>query len=810
VDAQDGITPVTAADDGTLLSREPHGFPGAVAVVGLETGTLASLRLARTLSLVAAARGHAFATLEAEVIDAGQTDLSHRAGGRLEVRLPRSWLREHGGSTAALRAAVGQLFEALPASDTPKQGTGPDTGQEPPAARARVLLFRNPFTKDVDRGDARQLNPGSHHLISALEVAGHRTVLLDAKLPLQDACTRPPHLDDPLAEDQVLTDPGELQKALVDHPDIDLICITLLERCVGQVRELCRWIRRHSDAWIAVGGPLPTAAPEHCLAHLPEVDVVVRGDGEIVLPTLAAELAGVARGEGPDPASWSRLAALDGVALRGGGRLLCAHLDRVNRVPDLDSSPLSMDLLAREQVEGGLSLTTSRGCVYACRFCSVHDRQHWRAMSAERVLSQLAEYRSRLATLHGKGIPGGAMRLQLWDDDFFIDPERAAAILRGIRSAGHEIAFLQGTVASFFRRTGKRDEWQLDEELLDAIPRDAFSRTGGLKLGTESFCDRELRRLGKPYRVAQIRQLVAALARRGIRQDHYLVLCNRETSLDDLLDGLETIAELRWRAGPGFSVLQPSWLIHLFPTALHRTAQRRGRARELPTAGCLHAPGYPEYDYPLVMPERPGRPEVFEVVRRLPAGMHFGAAGPVDDPIEGVHDGGDWGYTHVFDGIRRVLSRRLGELAGDPRPAAGAERARIRAALDGRLRRAPGLTVGLAGRLSPALEPPPGRADESDLSDYLETLLGRAGGATGARVEQRVGAGGPQLRTWVDDHPVDLSVSRRGKGPAAAHTRNLALVVRSPTDTEEERRRAGIAIERVRAVLDPLDREDLP
>ncbi len=814
VDGHDGVTRVVIGRDGQRLAQEPHGFPGVVTVDGAGLGALERLRLARTLSLVATVRGLTFCSIEASVEAGGEPRTRFEGRKNLVVELPQQWVRTHGRTVAALRAAVASLLEDLPrVAQSPGEGTGAGPRGEAGSSQAQVLLFRNPFTKDVDRGDARQLNPGSHHLISALRADGHRTVLLDAKLPLQDACARPPDVDDPLDAGQVLTDPDDLLGALARHPDLDLVCLTVLERCIGQIRELCRWIRANSDAWIAIGGPLPTAAPEHCLAHLPEVDVLVRGDGEQVLPLLARTLAGTNRRVGLGERGWRALDTLRGVAVRSGGRLVAAQLDQVNRVDDLDESPLDFALLEPEHVEGGLSLTTSRGCVYACRFCSVHDRQLWRAMSADRVLGLLAAYRARLIDLFGERsrVPAAAMRIQLWDDDFFVDRTRARRILAGLADAGHEISFIQGTAASFFRRNGRRSEWQLDEDLLDLIPAHAFTRTGGLKIGTESFADRELKRLGKPYRVEQLRQLVPALAHRGIRQDHYLVLCNRETSLHDLLDVLETIAELRWLAGPGFSVLQPSWLIHLFPTAIHRTAQRRGLADRLPTAGILRRPDHGEYDYPLVMPDRPRRPEVFEVVRRLPAGMHFGAAGEGVELLEGVHSRADWTYTRVFAGIRAILEDRLAELRDAAGPAARAEEVRIEAVLAGRLAAAPASTVGLVARLSPGLDADLAQPGAPRIEGYLRALLQRAGEEElfGHSVELVAGHGELLLRVDVGSAHVDLAVSVRGDAPAAATTRNLALVVRSPLETDADRAGASRAIEGIHPALELLDSEEL-
>jgi len=670
------------------------------------------------------------------------------------------------------------------------------------------------FTKDVDRGDARQLNPGAHHLISALREQGHETILVDAKHPLQDVCERPPTVDEPLDPEQVLTDPGELADALAAHPDLDLVCLTVLERSLAQVRELCRFIRDRSDAWIAVGGPLPTAAPEHCLVHLPEVDVLVRGDGETLLPRIAGAVAGLDRGEGALEVLEATLAGEHGLAARAGGALLCSHLDRINRVPDLDDSPLDFEFLERDQVQRGISLTTSRGCVYACRFCSVHDRQLWRAMSAERVLEHLRRYRRRLTELYGgvERIPAEALELQLWDDDFFVDSARAAAILEGAASAGHRVSFLQGTVASFFVREGRRITASLDGDLLDAIPPDIFTETGGLKVGTESFCDAELHRLGKPYAVDHVRRLVEGLARRGIRQDHYLVLCNRDTSLDDLLSGLETIAELRWKAGESFSVLQPSWLIHLFPTALYRTAQRRGFDGDLPNAGVLGVPGHPEFDYPFVLPAPPLRDEVFEVVRRFPAGMHFGAAGKPRDVFQGIYGEADLEYVAVFPQIRRVLRDRLSSpSAGDP--AQAAERARIRRALAGRLR--PGVEVpgGLLGRLAPGLR----RAAADDLGpdalrEYVEVLLDSASREGDWNVPYRVSADPWGARVQVDlgERSLGVRIVRASPGMrVATRTKNLGLVVVSDMGDDAIAAEIGPVFESLAAALERRDRGEL-
>lgn len=824
--ASDGADPLVSrvrSKDGGWLCREPHGFPGAVRLEGGGLVPADQLRLAKGVALAAAHHPRLSAMpLDVRILAAGERQAETAArvetsAGVCRISIPRPWLASHLNRRSTLRRALADLMDVGALSgDVDPQRSGSDLVAEAPRdAMAHVLVFRNVFTKDVDRGDARQVNPGAHHLISALRGDGHRVTLLDGKHPLQDVCVRPPAVDDPLAPDQVLTDPEELARALDTHPDLDLVCLTVLERSFAQVRELCRWIRDRSDAWIAIGGPMPTAAPEHCLVHLPEVDLLVRGDGEAILPRIARAVAG-RRGTGTGASAALRaLAGERGIAARAGDTLLCGHLDRINRVDDLDYSPLDFDVLEREHVQGGLSLTTSRGCVYACRFCSVHDRQLWRAMSAERVLDHLSAYRERLARIFGDAasVPRQALDLQLWDDDFFVDPRRAATLLRGIAAAGHRVSFLQGTVASFFVRDGRRITCELDEDLLDAIPPDLFTETGGLKLGTESFSDAELRRLGKPYDIARIRRLVEGLARRGIRQDHYLVLCNRDTSLDDLLSGLENIAELRWRAGEAFSVLQPSWLIHLFSTALHRSAQRRGFAGDLPDSGVLRVADRPEFDYPFVLPDRPRRREVFEVVRRFPAGMHFGAAGDPDGLYEGIYGEEDREYVRVFAAIRGTLEDRDAEVAAGEGPEAAAEGARIQRILGGRL--APGAEIprGVVARLAPGLAAAaPTGAGTRVLGGYVDALLRSAIAAGIWTFDHRcvADADGALLRVALEEGPLEVRVVPRTPGvPSAAHTRNLAFVVVTPMADPEIAGVAGRVVGALVQALEPLDLGEL-
>lgn len=776
--------------DGRTLARDPVGF-GHNVLLRCPEGLLPEAGRLRLMKAFALALDHAWRHPDENGrihihVREGEKPSVRTAGQWARILITPDWIRASNTSLPHLRSACMKLVQDA-AEDPSVQdapASSPSSGPEP-----EVLLFKNIFTKDVDSGDALQVNPGVHYLISALIREGLRPVLADGKIPLQDVCMRPPDVSESLPPDACITEPDALVETLRAHPDLNLVCLTVLERSFAQVRDLIRFIRPHTSAFIAVGGVFPTVTPEHCFAHLHGAHFLVRGDGEQVLPAIARMVAGRTIHDGIDERAIQSMETLHGFMARCGDLTVASDIRSVNRIMDLDRAPLDFSFMQRENVEHGLSLSTSRGCVYSCKFCSVMDKKLWRGRSADAVIEDLRAYHNRLVEIYGSddAIPASARSLQIWDDDFFLDPERAVRVLEHMARHGFTTTFVQGTVSSFFIKQGRRITHDLNQDLVDAIPASIFTRVGGLKIGTESFSDRELRRLGKPYDFDRIHKLVSALARRGLMQDHYMILCNRSTSLDDLLGGLERITQLRWLAGPSFSVLEPSWLIDLFPTALYRHAQLRGEEDGLPSVGSLYQDGYPEVFYPFIVSQRPRRREVFEIVRRFPAGMHFGAAGRPDWIMEGVYGDEDPEYLRIFRYARKALLERLSHLGEHPDQDTDGETFRIQEALATHLGGDRWVPEGVLRQVAPALQlATPAIEDATRLADYLGSIVDWPSTRVQPVPE------GAVLTITRDGIDAEFLVQRRSPDAACAFsTKNLAFVVRSEPSDEDERRKVS-------------------
>src|SRR5215469_13348293 len=187
-------------------------------------------------------------------------------------------------------------------------------------------------------GFQHQGNLGLGYLASTLREAGYRVVTCDFEAPTQTIVQTGKQLDPILI-------------------GFSLIFQFYVERFALLMRSL-RASGCHSH--FTIGGHFPSLNPVETLQLVPEVDSVVRFEGEITLLEMADLI-----GTGDE---WRNV---QGLAYRAAGEVVTNHLRPL--IEDLDDLPYPERNFEPEKALGrrALPLLASRGCARTCSFCSI-------------------------------------------------------------------------------------------------------------------------------------------------------------------------------------------------------------------------------------------------------------------------------------------------------------------------------------------------------------------------------------------------------------------------------------------------------
>jgi anaerobic magnesium-protoporphyrin IX monomethyl ester cyclase len=240
------------------------------------------------------------------------------------------------------------------------------------------------------------------------------------------------------------------------------------------------------------GGPHPTLLPRETMEYLSAtLDFLLRGEGDSTFPQFLTCLQ-------------NQLKDLDKVP-----GLVWKQADKVVEnaphefVKDLNALPLPAWELIQPQTyppaqHGAFfkkfpiaPIVTTRGCPYACRFCSapILSGRHVRFHDPEKIINEIRLLHSQY----------GIREIHIIDDNFTINRAHADAVLTKIIEAklGVSIAFPNGIRVE-----------TVDKELLDLM-----KRAGAylISLGIESGSDRVLQLMNKKLKVAATEEKVTLI-----------------------------------------------------------------------------------------------------------------------------------------------------------------------------------------------------------------------------------------------------------------------------------------------------------
>jgi radical SAM superfamily enzyme YgiQ (UPF0313 family) len=270
----------------------------------------------------------------------------------------------------------------------------------------------------------------------------------------------------------------------------DLIGITVFTPYVPDVMRAVRVARQAvPQATIVLGGPHATFTAAETLETMPEVDLVVRGEGDQILVDLVRALEG-AKG----------LAGVPGITYRQNGDLV-----ENPAPPSVDPSSLpnpAFHLLPMERYHfaslGGpfATVVASRGCPFQCSFCSEWPfwGGGWRPHNPEKVVDQVDVLVNRY----------GRKNIWFGDDCFNVNGEHMAAICEGILERGIDVNWYY---------QGRADLVVKHKELLP-LARRAGNRM--VQIGIEASNDEQRDGLNKQLSTETVREAVRLLRQHDI------------------------------------------------------------------------------------------------------------------------------------------------------------------------------------------------------------------------------------------------------------------------------------------------------
>ena len=348
---------------------------------------------------------------------------------------------------------------------------------------------------------------------------------------------------------------GDLVRA--ERPDVVGVTSTTENRF--QSFELVRRARRALPGVLTVmGGPHASMAPADTLSHIRELDIVVRGEGEMTTLELcrAVEKAG-----GDRDRLRELLAAIDGISYKDAGGSVVANPPRAP-IADLDALPFpAFHLIPFEKfnfkidVPGhgplpAVNVMASRGCPFDCNFCAtpINWGRHVRQRSPENVVDEIETHvRER-----------GARVVFFYDDTFNANPNRVERICDLI---------LERKLDVFWRAEVRLD--LVSRPLLEKMKKAGlFHVSFGIEAGSERV-RREI--IHKMIDIEDFHRLVGWCLELGIVPNVFFIFSHPTETWEEAQETVRIIERYRGRVEASVAVL------HVYPgTPLEATAREAG------------------------------------------------------------------------------------------------------------------------------------------------------------------------------------------------------------------------------------------
>lgn len=364
----------------------------------------------------------------------------------------------------------------------------------------KLLLINPPYDREP-RNSFPTEGLALGYLAAVLRREGHEVEILDARIQRLE--------------------PSKILREIANK-SFDCLGITVADAQKHNLLAIARDVRkRGKETLIVAGGYLPTLAAERLLQVCPEIDLLVRGEGERTAVDL---FEAIDRGE-----DWKNIR---GIAFRQDGEVVLtppAHL-----ISDLDSIPFpARDSLDQTKESVPVLMVGSRGCYHRCAFCCINSfyslagNKPPRYRSAENVVDEME------TIVREKG----RRRFGFVDDDFVGPSEETKE--RAVKIAKEIIKRKLGVTFSLEFRAD-----EVDEGLLRLLKEAGLNH---VLMGIESGAQSQLDRYCKRVSVEQNVRAIETVRNAGVKLTSGFIMFDPYTKPQEVVENMQFLRETRLR-----------------------------------------------------------------------------------------------------------------------------------------------------------------------------------------------------------------------------------------------------------------------
>jgi len=275
--------------------------------------------------------------------------------------------------------------------------------------------------------------------------------------------------------------------------------------------------KNHNPAiLVVVGGAHVTFQDEQVLRECPEIDVVVRGEGEVTMNMLMERIS-ESRSIDDVPGTTVRRG---NTTIRNPDMPYIVNLDELP-FPDYETLDLPSYFPKGKRIA---PMITSRGCPYQCTFCSSSriTGKRWRGRSPENVIQEMQLLVDKY----------GVQDITFLDDLFTFDHRRVQDICSHMIQDSSDIGWTCSSRADFIAKYPEMTNWL----------KKAGCHT--IYIGAESGSQRILNRIKKGIRVDQIISAVKRAKRVGLEVVLSFILGIPGETKDDIRSTIDFACKL--------------------------------------------------------------------------------------------------------------------------------------------------------------------------------------------------------------------------------------------------------------------------